>query len=88
MSSGVMGDSSQVTKPPHGPCFPVAPLTPIRSRGTRAGVGRRPDGRSIPLVHNPLEFVSTPCFERDTRDKDPDGRTGGAAGLDVLDEHL
>jgi hypothetical protein len=32
--------------------------------------------------------VDAPRFEHDTRDKDPDGRTGGDAGLDVFDGHI
>lgn len=44
-----------------------------------------PDGRGIGLIHDPLEFVGTSCFEQDTRDTDPDGRTGWDACIDVLD---
>ena len=52
-----------------------------------------PEGRSVALIDNPLEFVGSPCFEQDTRDNDPDGRTGGDAGLDghtwcTFREHL
>ena len=48
----------------------------------------RPDGRSIALIHGPLEFVDPPLFEHDTRNKDPDGQTGGDVGLDVSDGRI
>jgi hypothetical protein len=32
--------------------------------------------------------VGTTCFEQDTRENDPESRTGWAAGLDVFDEYI
>ena len=48
----------------------------------------RPDGRSIALIHDPLEFDDAPLFEHDTHNKYPDGRTGGDVGLDVSEERI
>lgn len=70
-------DWSQVTKKPPELCPLAEPLTPIRIRGCPARLvdmtDLYQDGRSIALMHNPLEFADPPRFEQGTRDIDPDG---------------
>ena len=47
-----------------------------------------PDERRIAFIQDPLEFVSAPSLEQDTRDIDSDGQTGGESCLDMFDGYV